>query len=553
MTKTTVDPFTLDIIQSAFKAISTEMFYTMQKTSISPIIYEILDMGVALSTPDGDLLSSGAGIPAFIGMLDAGLKTTIGKFGDTVKAGDIFVTNDPYNGGITHLNDVVLCTPIFYQDTLVAWAANMAHWPDLGGMVPGGISTDATELFQEGLILPCIRLFEHNKISPAVMEIIKANSRMPNNVEGDLWAGIACNRTGEKGVLELVEKYSLETFEQSSKMLLDDGEKVSLAGLKKLPNTTLKMSEEMDDGTVFTVKCTITDEEFIVDLRDNPTQVAGPINVSRDGVVVACQMIFKSVTSPDTDANGGSYRPLKVLTAQGTIFDPVMPAPCGVYYETDIRINDMLWRCLSEIADEKVTAGHFSSICGTFFGGINPDNGQAFTIVEAQIGGWGAGNGMDGTSAMFSCFHGDTFNCPAEIAESRYGGVVVRQLALNDEAGGAGEFRGGKGICLEYEIREDNSWLTVGYSRCVMPPWGNKGGQDGTTNYCVVMRTNGDTETYHSKSGIILNAGDVIQVRTGNGGGYGYPKNRTSDALASDIKNGYITLNEAKTVYGYNG
>ncbi len=546
-----IDPFTLDIIQSSFQAISTEMFYTMQKTSISPIIYEILDMGVALSNPKGELLSSGAGIPAFIGMLDAALQTTIKKFGNMVKPGDMFVTNDPYNGGITHLNDVVLCQPIFYGGVLVAWSANMAHWPDLGGMVPGGISTEATEIFQEGLILPCVKLLENNEPITPVFDIMTANSRMPQNVKGDLWAGIACCRTGEKGIQELIDKYGLGTFKQACDALLENGEKVSLAGLKKLPNQKLEISEEMDDGTLITVKCEITDKEFIVDLRNAPVQRQSPINVSRDGVVVACQMIFKSVTSPETQANAGTYRPLKVLTTEGTIYDPVMPAPCALYYETDIRINDILWRCLSEIAEDKVTAGHFSSICGTFFGGINPDNGQQFTIVEAQVGGWGAGKGMDGTSGMFCCFHGDTFNCPAEIAESRYGGVVVKQLALNDEAGGAGEFRGGKGICLEYQMREDNCWLTVGYSRSIVPPWGLKGGQEGTTNYVNVIRTDGSMEKYHSKSGLILKKGDIIQVNTANGGGYGDPKNRAKHAIEYDLKNGYIQPTEAESVYGY--
>ena len=229
-----IDPFTLDIIQSSFQAISTEMFYTMQKTSISPIIYEILDMGVALSNPKGELLSSGAGIPAFIGMLDAALQTTIKKFGNMVKPGDMFVTNDPYNGGITHLNDVVLCQPIFYGGVLVAWSANMAHWPDLGGMVPGGISTEATEIFQEGLILPCVKLLENNEPITPVFDIMTANSRMPQNVKGDLWAGIACCRTGEKGIQELIDKYGLGTFKQACDALLENGGKSIIGWIEKV-------------------------------------------------------------------------------------------------------------------------------------------------------------------------------------------------------------------------------------------------------------------------------------------------------------------------------
>ncbi len=549
MTTQPVNQFTLDIIQSSFKAISTEMFYTMQKTSISPIIYEILDMGIAISSAEGDLLSSGAGIPAFIGMLDAGICKTIEKFGHSVKEGDIFITNDPYNGGVTHLNDVVLCMPIFYKGNLIAWVSNIAHYPDIGGMVPGGISTDATEIFQEGIIIPCVLGFENDKPIPSILDIMKSNSRMPKNVEADLWAGAAACFVGRKNLLEMIEKYGSETFLVSCKELLDHGERVSLAGLKKLPKTKLELTENMDDGTPLNVKIEIKDDEFIVDLRDNPKQFPSPVNVSRDGVIVACEMIFKSVTSPYTESNGGTYRPLTVLTQEGTIFHPTLPAACGIYYDTDIRLSDIIWRCLFPIAEDKMTVGSFSSVCGTFFGGLNP-KGVPYTIVEAHVGGWGAGKGMDGTSAMFSSFHGDTFNCPAEIAEARYG-VMVKQLALNNAEGGAGQFRGGKGIDLQYIIPEDNAWLTVGYSRCVVPPWGARGGHDGTPNSCNVLRKNGDIETYHSKSGIILQKGDIIQVCSGNGAGYGDPKSRKHEDIVNDLKNGYITENEAKNIYDY--
>ena len=545
-----IDPFTMDIIQSSFRAISTEMFVAMKKTAMSPIIYEILDMGVALTDQEGNLLSSGAGIPVFVGMLEASVKTMSAKFQGQVKAGDIYVTNDPYNGGITHLNDVVFCKPIFYQNELVAWAANMAHWPDIGGMVPGGISTESYELYQEGLIIPGVKLFENDKILEPLMEILQANSRMPYNLDGDFWAGVAAVRIGEQRMLKLIDKYGLQTFLQSITELQNHGEQVSLASLKKLPKGQFTLDELMDDGRQMKVTVEVTETEFIVDLRDAPPQAQGPDNVSRDAVLVATQMIFKSITSPDTAANGGTYRPLKLLTQPGTLFHPNPPAACGMYYDTDIRICDLIWRAVFPMVKDQVTVGHFSSICGTFFGGMNPDTGKTFTIVEAQVGGWGAGVGMDGTSAMFSAFHGDTFNCPAEIAEARYG-VSVERLSLNDEACGAGEFRGGKGVCVEYRTKEDNGWLTVGYSRSVVKPWGAEGGHEGSRNYIKILRLDGTIEEHFCKSGIPMNQGDVLQIRTANGAGYGNPKKRDPHKIQDDLKNEYITLEEAKTIYGY--
>jgi len=428
MTDIADDPITLEIIQNSLQATADEMFAAMKKTAMSSIIYEVLDMGTGIMDAQGEIASSGAGIPAFIGVLDKAVKVIIAKYDqpDDIQPGDVFATNDPYHGGVTHLNDIVVAMPVFADGRIIAWTANIAHNSDVGGMAPGSLTGDATEIFQEGLRLPAIKIIEGGEPIKPVFDIIKVNSRMPDVLEGDVWAAIASVRVGERRLVELAGKYGTATFERAMDSFMDFGEQVSRAALADLPKGTFELSEEQDDGQTFSVKITISDDAFTVDLRDNPDQSDSPVNTSRDGVMVASQMIFKSLTDPYSPANGGSFRPIELLTREGSVFHAQEPAPIGFYYEIELRVYDIMWRCLAPHMPDKLAAGHFASVCGTFIGGIHPDTGRQYTIIEPQLGGWGASNDADGNSAMFCGFHGETFNCPAEINEARNGLYVDR-------------------------------------------------------------------------------------------------------------------------------
>ena len=546
------DPITLEIIQNSLQATADEMFAVMRKTAMSSIIYEVLDMGTGILDARGRLASSGAGIPAFIGVLDKAVEVLVRKFdrsGD-IEPGDVFVTNDPYHGGVTHLNDIVVAMPVFAQGRLIAWTANIAHNSDIGGKAPGSLSADATEIFQEGLRLPAVKMIARGEPIKPVLDIIKTNSRMPDFLEGDLWAAIASVRIGARWLTDLAEKYGVDTFEEAMNSFMDFGEQVSLSELEKLPHGTFELTEEQDDGRFYNVKITISDTEFVVDLRDNPEQDTGPTNTSRDGVMVCAQMIFKSLTDPYSPANEGSFRPIRLLTREGTVFHAREPCALGFYFETEVRVYDLMWRCLAGHVPERLAAGHFSSICGTFIGGIHPDTGRHYTIVEPQIGGWGASHGRDGNSGIFSGFHGETYNCPAEISEAR-NGLFVDRMELNTEPGGEGQWTGGRGIVMDYRIRRDDSFLTAGYTRSRILPWGIDGGLEGSPNYVEVLRTDGSSTRYAFASGVTVNTNDVIRIHTGAGGGIGDPKKRARDAIADDIRNGYITPERAKDVYGY--
>jgi len=545
------DPITIEIIQNSLQAAADEMFGALRRTAMSAIIYEVLDMGTGIMDKYGELAGSGAGIPAFVGVLDKTVKRVIEKFnrpGD-VEPGDIFITNDPYTGGVTHLNDVILVMPVFAGEDVVAWVANIAHWNDVGGMVPGSMSTEATEIFQEGIILSAVKLFSRGQPIQSVFDILTSNCRMPDFLTGDLWAGVASVRVGERRVLEIVNKYGKDVFLQAVEDYLEYGEQVTLAALRRLPNGKYHLVEEQDQGPDYVVSVEITDDEFIVDLRDNPDQDPGPFNMSRDEAVVACQIAFKGIVSPERLSNGGTFRPLKVLTRHGSVFDPIHPAAQGIYYEITIRLHDLIWRCLAEQMPDRLPAGSFASVCGTLFGGIHPDTGRSYAVIEPELGGWGGSPTSDGNAGQFSGLHGETYNCPAEVAEARYG-VTVDYLSFHDEDGGAGFHRGGKGVRIDYRIKSDNAWLTVAYTRSKVPPWPLKGGQPGSPNYIEIERANGEKERYSVTTGLTLNTDDVIRVMTATGAGWGDPMERPVELVKQDVKNGYVTLEQANQYYG---
>ena len=516
----THDPVTLAVIEAGLVAAADEMFAVLRKTAMSPIIYEVLDVGTGITDATGNLLSSGAGIPTFVGVLDKAVKRILELHGiDIIVEGDVFVTNDPYYGGVTHLSDVVIAMPVFCDGRIVAWAASIAHWNDIGGKVPGSMAVDAAEIQAEGLRLPAIRLFDAGAPVKPVFDIIRVNSRLPDFVTGDLWAQIAASRKAATRIRGLVDAYGIDAFDAAREDAFAEGEQRALIGLSGLRHGTYAITEEQDDGAIWRATIEISAESFRVDLRGNPPQLAAPYNTSRDGAIIAAQMIFKGLTDPSLFANAGTFRPLEVITELGTVFHATGSAPHGYYYETRIRLYDMLWRCLAAAMPERLPAGHFASICGTVLAGTHPDTGRRFTMVEPQMGGWGATASRDGLDAMYSASHGETYNCPIEIAEARYGFEVVAKH-VTEAPEGEGAHRGGRGVALAYRMRGP-AVLSAGISRTRQPVWGLAEGEDGGTNALTVTRADGAVSKHAFVSGLKLEPGDVVSITTANGGGWG--------------------------------
>ena len=556
--KNKVDLFTMDIVKDSLIAIGEEMFYALARTSMSPIIYEVLDYASGLTDKKGQLLTQGNGVTGFIGLLTFMVKEVVNKFNKEgkLKPGDIIIINDPYAGGGSHLSDVGLVMPIFYQGELVAFTANKAHWTEVGGKDPGSWTTDSTEIFQEGLQFPCVKLFEAGEINEALVDIIKANVRFPDLSLGDMWAQVAALRTGERRFQELCDKYSKNVVLASIERLLDQGEQMTRKELVQLPKGTFEAVDYIDDDGMsdtplkVQVKVTITDDKFICDFRGSNPQVLGPVNCSYAALVSAVRTIFLAVTNPSQDVNDGIFRPLEIITDKASIFACERPAAVSTYWESMIYGSDLVWKALASVLPDRLTVGHLLSVGAIILAGKHPDTKESFLIVEPSAGGWGAGKGKDGEAGQFCIGDGETFNVPIEVAETRYG-VMVDEYRFRCDGGGAGKFRGGSGVIRSYRALTDNQTITATFGRNKFLPWGASGGKDGTKNEFDVIKANGEKDGPFGKyARYPLNKNDVVRLITASGGGYGNPAERALESVAMDVRNGFITIEQAKNDYG---
>ena len=551
-----MEKFTLDIIQDALIATGDEMFKTLERTSMSPIIYESLDYAVGITDPKGELLAQGNGVTAFLAALDSVVRATLEKFDDLnpLKEGDIVIANTPYAGGGTHLSDVSIIFPVFYKNELVAFTVNKAHWTELGGTFPGSVSTVATEIYQEGMHFPFIKIKSEGILNDAIIDMIKVNVRLPDSTLGDLFAGIAAAEVGAKRVISIIEKYGLETYKKAKNDFLDYGERMCIEALKNIPNGVYKGESTIEDNGFgegpfpIKAKITVTDTEFIADFNGSHPQVKGATNLSFSGLVTGCRSLFKAITTPRMAANGGAFRPMKVLCKPGTIVSAEVPSAVSIYYEVLITSIDLIWKILAPIVPDKLPAGHLRSVCATFISGIHPDTNQFYIQAEPLAGGWGASATHDGNRGQLSCGSGESYNIPIEIREMRYG-IQVEQYAFHNEGGGYGEFQGGNGQYVDYKIISDEAYITAAFLGEKTKTWGMNGGYDGSYNYFMIIRKDGTRKRYSLGTNIALKKGDIVRCVTATGGGYGNPGKRPKEQVLLDIKNAYITQEEAKVFY----
>lgn len=554
----TVDIFTIEIVKNALVAIGDEMFLAQRRSSMSPIIYESLDFGVGLTDARGRLIAQGNGIPGFIGTLDAAVIDILRKFGPSgdIRPGDIFVTNDPYGGGGTHLSDVTLAKPVFLNGSLVAWTANKAHWTEVGGKDPGSFSPDSTEVYQEGLQFPTIKIFENDRPIPSVTDIIAANVRLPEMTLGDIWSGVASLRVGEQRIVEMIDRYGLKTIERTIDALLDHSDHMVGEAFKALPKGVFVESDIIDeDGLgngpfLVKVRVEITNDQFIVDYTGSSTQAPGPINNTYCGLVSAARQAFISIAQPDAAVTEGSFRRLRIICPEGTVVRASRPAPVSSYYEAMIAATDVIWKALAMELPDRLPAGQFGSICSTVISGNHARTGAPFILVEPLVGGWGGGRDKDGESGQFCVGNGETANIPVEIAEARYG-IRVERYTFNSGAVGAGQYRGGHGVVRDYRILKGPAFLSTMFGRSRTAPWPINGGKPGTCNYATVIRSDGLEEAPFSKRGRVpLNAGDVVRLVTGGGAGWGDPSLRDHERVEVDVRDGLLTREQARTIYG---
>ena len=554
--KIKINPVTLDIVKDSLIAVSNEVFYAFARTSMSPIIYETLDYASGITDVHGKLLTQGNGACAFIGLIAPMIQEIVDKYGlENMKSGDVYIINDPYMGGGTHLSDIGMVMPVFYGDEVIAFVGNKAHWSDIGGMAAGSFTTDSTEVFQEGLRFSGVKLLEGGEICQPLVDMMMSNVRYPETAQGDMWGQIASLRTGFKRICELCDKYGVEVVKGSMERLLEQGSLISYKRLRELPRGTWEMEEYMDDDghgnpVKLKVKVTIKEDEFIADFTGSSPQVISPINTGYSSLCAGVRVIFMSILGPEMSVNDGVFDHMRVIAQDGSVLSCHAPAPTSCYFESMIYSVDVVWKALAPVFPEALGAGHMLSVCSVVLAGTKQGNGEPFLIVEPTGGGWGASQGKDGEVGQFCVGDGETYNVPVEMAENRYG-IMVDEYSLHTDGKGAGQFRGGSGAVRTYRAMTDGQLFTASFGRNKFPAWGTGGGKDGSYNYFEFHRKDGSVE---GPMGIVarklLNTGDAVRMVTCTGGGYGDPLKREPEKVAWDVKNEYISLRQAEEEYG---
>jgi N-methylhydantoinase B len=554
-----LDPFTIEIIKEALNAIGDEMFVSLQRTSMSPIIYEVLDYCCGITDDSAQLLAQGNGVAGFLGTLTFAVQSTLDKFGrNGLHEGDIIVTNDPYTGGGTHLSDVSLVMPIFVDGEIVGFSANKAHWTEVGGKDPGSWTTDSTDIWQEGMQFPCIKLFQQGEPIQSLIDMIEANVRTPAMTLGDVWAQVASCRLGALRFQELCRKHGVAEVRHAIKVLLDYGEEMVLLELAKLPNGVYTAEDWIDDDGISSdphyccVKVTVSDTEFICDFTGSAPQARGPINCTWTGLVSAVRMVYKGLTDPHIPANEGTFRAMKVICPEATVLTAKRPAPVSTYWETMIFAADLVWKAMAPHVPDRLSAGHFLSVCADVTFTIHPDTGLPAILVEPNAGGWGASFDQDGEGGLVCVGDGETYILPIEVTEAIYG-IQVDRYCYNPAPGGEGKYRGGAGLIRDYRIlSEKGGFITSTFGRHKYMPWGVDGGNEGSMNAVSIIHADGrPTVTVGKTARYPLVKGDVARLITGVGGGWGDPKLRDHAAVLADLKAELITEETARSIYGF--
>lgn len=540
------NPYIKEMIKDSLMSIGEEMFVALARTSMSPIIYEVLDYACGLTDSRGNLISQGNGVTSFIGMLSPMVKTVISKFNDgkDIYEGDIIIINDPYVGGGSHLPDVGLVMPIFEEGEIVAFAANKGHWTDVGGKNPGSITSDSKEIYQEGLQLSGVKLFNKGDLNRDVEMIIRDNIRLPQFSIGDMWAQVAALKTGDKRFKQLCNRYTKKIVIDVLKKLITSSEKYSLKELEKLPKGVFTAEDYIEGDTnkggpyKIKVKVTITDSEFICDFRGSHNQVTSPVNCSYYGLLASVRVIFLAILRPDFNITEGLFKPLKIITDEKSILSAERPAPVSLNFEARIGGAELIWQALAPVIPERLSAGHSASVCTVTISGKHYENGEDFLLVEPSAGGWGASKDRDGESGQFCMGNGETYNVPIEVAEAKYG-IRLEEYKFRDEQSSLGEYIGGKGLVRSYKMLGDNQSISASFGRFKYAPWGMNGGQNGSTGYIKIIRKNGLQEgPFGVVDSLELNSGDIVQLVTPSGGAYGDFRNRDYDKIEKDIQNG---------------
>ncbi len=523
------DPIRMEIFKSLYASVAEEMGVTLRRTAFSPNIKERRDYSCAVFDARGQLVAQGDHMPVHLGSMPMSVRSAVQAV--RMQAGDIVILNDPYEGG-THLPDITLVSPVYDRKgrELLFYVANRAHHSDVGGMTPGSMPL-STEIFQEGLRIPPVKLFSAGKRVNEVFRLLLANVRTPREREGDITAQIASNRTGERRLLHIISRYGPREATAYAAHLQDYAERMVVSLLRQLPEGSYYAEEYLDDDgishtPIHLCACiTVRDGTLHVDFRGTDAQVAGSVNAVRAITESAVYYVLRAMIHESIPASSGVLRPIRITTEPGTVVDACFPAAVAAgNVETSQRIVDVLLKAFAKAAPERIPAASSGTMNNLTLGGINPSNGQVFSYYETVGGGMGACAIRDGNNGIHTHMT-NTLNTPVEALEYAFP-FRVRRYLLRPRTGGQGFRRGGDGIVRDIELLTDAEATTLSERRRFCP-YGLNGGEPGKPGRTSLVGTRGKRRL-PSKCRFHVRAGERIIVETPGGGGWGKPSGRTA-------------------------
>jgi N-methylhydantoinase B len=550
-----IDPITLEVMRNAFQSVAEEMGAALIRTALSPNIKDRRDCSTGVYSASGELIAQAEHIPLHLGLMPSVVKSTLEKFPiERLRPGDAIITNDPYVSG-SHLPDVCIISPFFHDDRCIAVLANLAHHVDIGGIAPGGMPTISTEIFQEGIRIPPVRLKRGGSLDKEILELITTNVRTRREALGDLQAQLAANNVGERRIMELVEKYGSEKTMFYMNELIAYSDRQMRAGMKKLPRGMFVFEDYLEgDGLsddLITIRAALTIEEnrITVDFTGSSPQTRGSVNCTRAVTIACTYYALKSVIDPDMPSTGGTFRAVRVITPEKSIVNPSFPAPVSnANINTAQRIADVVFGALAQALPERVPAASSGSMCLFTIGGVDPRTGQYYSYVETCGGGQGAmcsADGMDGVHTNMT----NTRNTPVEVIEIAYP-LRVEKYGLIPDTDGPGKFRGGLGLTRHLRVLDHSAVMSLGSDRLKIHPWGLMGGKPGGTVDSRIQDPSGEEIPLASKVTRSVEPGTLIVLKTAGGGGYGDPTARDPRLVQRDVREGFVSPERAKLEYG---
>lgn len=547
-----LDGATLEVIRSHLVSAAEEMRRTLIRTAFNPVIYEVLDFGISLYDADLELIADAPGLAFFLGANDHALVKGMDYVGrDNVAPGDIFVMNYPYWNS-AHAMDATLFAPVFAPgaDRPFAFTCIRAHWIDLGAKDPGYV-LDSTDMHQEGMIFPGTRVYRSGEPVREIFELIRFNSRMPDIVIGDLEAQIAATQTGIKRLNAIYAKFGGNAFAEAVARIKAHGEAVARKALAALPHGSWEAEDLIDDDGIsddpvpMHVRVTIDDDGLTCDFSKSSPAVLGPINVPIGLTETICKFVLKSITTPNSHNNAGTFRPLKVVAPEGNLFHAVYPVATFTQWVSHLAL-ELVYRALGQGMPERIAACSGGDIMGFMMIGKEPTTGKIYAVSNNDPVGWGGTAQHDGINATNHISGSLVRNTPIEVLEMRTG-MFMEKCELRPDSGGAGRHRGGLGLVRDIRFVTDGEFLSV-TKRSKEKPWAMLGGERPDAN-CVELFPETDKAkrvgTYRTK----VKAGDRIRVLSAGGAGYGPVAEREPDKVREDVRDGYVSAEAAARIY----